>query len=366
MKKLLVSFNSRFSIIKFSQKGCRKMEKILSVSIAAYNVASTLKEVLNPFLNEGVRERVDVMIVNDGSKDDTAQIASEYQKKFPQTFRLISKENGGWGSTLNAGIHAACGKYFKQLDGDDYFSYENLSSYLDYLEKTDSDMVHTPFVTYTDTNGGVLNLLNDFAWQNYSLYPKETVLYLSECPNIRPEMHNLTVKTKLLQNHNIAISEHCFYTDVEYALKAYSICKTVSFYERPIYYYRLAFNGQSMGPLGIRKHYRDNQKMLLSMLDYYKTAISDPWIKSVLFRRLSAVCDLMYRMYFALQCTPKQKQELIEFDRLLKEHYKEFYDSVSTRPVQLLRKTNFNGYWLIAHYKMNKERRLKINFFEGE
>lgn len=342
------------------------MEKVLSVSIAAYNIATTLREVLNPFLMDNVRDRVDVMIIDDGSKDDTAKIAMEYQNQYPQTFRLISKQNGGWGSTLNTGMRAAVGKYFKQLDGDDYFSYENLPDFLNYLEKTDSDIVHTPFVTYSDASGGILNVLNDFGWKDYYSYPKEKTILLSECPSIRPEMHNFAVKSKIVQAHDITITEHCFYTDVEFCLKVFSVCKTISFYERPIYYYRLAFSGQSMGLGGIRKHYRENQKMLMGMLDYYSNEITEPWVKEMVFKRLSAVCELMYRMYFAQKCTKTQKKELIEFDRTLKEDYIEFYNSVKTRPVRILRKTKFFGYWLIGHWKMNRDRHWKINFFEGE
>ena len=95
-------------------------EKILSVSIAAYNVQDTLAEALVPFTAEGIREYVDVMIVNDGSNDNTAAIASEYVNQYPDTFRLINKKNGGWGSTLNVGVQEAKGKYLKQLDGDDF------------------------------------------------------------------------------------------------------------------------------------------------------------------------------------------------------------------------------------------------------
>lgn len=342
------------------------MEKVLSVSIAAYNIAATLREVLDPFLMDNVRDRVDVMIVDDGSKDDTAKIAMEYHDMYPDTFRLISKPNGGWGSTLNTGMRAAVGKYFKQLDGDDFFSYENLVDFLDYLEKTDSDIVHSPFVTYSDANGGILNVLNDFSWQDYYWYPKRRTLPLSECSNVRPEMHNLAVKSKLLQEHNITITEHCFYTDVEYSLKAFTICKTISFYERPIYYYRLAFSGQSMGLGGIRKHYQDNQKMLKGMLDYYTNKVTEPWAKEMMYNRLASVCDLMYRMFFALKCTKQQKQELIEFDRMLREEYPKFYRCVNTKPVNFLRKTNFFGYWLVGHWVMNQDRRYKRNFFEGE
>jgi len=342
------------------------MNKVLTVSVAAYNVAATLREVLDPFLTDGVTDRVEVLIVNDGSKDATADIATEYQTRYPDTFRLITKENGGWGSTLNAGIRAASGKYFKQLDGDDYFSRENLPAFLDYLENCDSDAVHTPFVTYTDTNGGILNVLNDFRWQYYGHYPKEHTLPLEEFPDFQPEMHNLTVRTGILQASGIFITEHCFYTDVEFCLKAVCACKTVSFFERPIYYYRLAFRGQSMGLGGIRRHYRDNQKMLTGMLSYYEDSLTDQWAKELVMRRLTAVCDLMYRMYFALQCTGKQREELMEFDRMLLARSPELYRSVVSRPVQILRRLRFRGYWLIGHLKMSRDRRRRINFFEGE
>ncbi len=342
------------------------MKKVLTVSIAAYNIAATLREVVEPFLMEDVINRVEVLIVDDGSKDDTAKIATEYQEKYPDTFRLISKENGGWGSTLNTGMRAASGKYFKQLDGDDFFSYENLSDFLDYLESADSDIVHSPFVTYSDSNGGILNVLNDFSWKDYADFPKRRTLYLAECIGVRPEMHNFAIKVELLNGKDLDITEHCFYTDVELSLKAFNISETISFYDRPIYYYRLAFSGQSMGLGGIRKHYQDNLKMLKVMLEYYENNVTESWAKKMMKERLVAVCDLMYRMFFALKCTRKQKKELIEFDRFLRENHKEFYKGVWSKPIATLRKTKFFGYWLVSHMLMSKERRLKINFFEGE
>ena len=112
--------------------------KILSVSIAAYNVEKTLDEVLIPFCNVKNKEILDVMIIDDGSKDRTREIASKYVKKYPDMFRLIEKENGGWGSTLNVGFREARGKYFKQLDGDDFFSPENLDDFLEYMKTASS------------------------------------------------------------------------------------------------------------------------------------------------------------------------------------------------------------------------------------
>ena len=82
-------------------------DKILSISIAAYNVAETLKECLEPLLHSKCLEKLDVMIVNDGSSDDTPQIAEAYARAYPGAVRLLNKENGGWGSTLNTGMKEA-------------------------------------------------------------------------------------------------------------------------------------------------------------------------------------------------------------------------------------------------------------------
>lgn len=96
------------------------MEKILTVSVAAYNVEKTIARTLDSCCADGVREQLEVIIVNDGSKDGTVDVVRSYCKRYPDTFKLIDKENGGYGSTLNCSIRAATGKYFKPLDGDDW------------------------------------------------------------------------------------------------------------------------------------------------------------------------------------------------------------------------------------------------------
>ena len=80
------------------------MEKILTFSIAAYNVEKYLDKLLKTIICVPNNEMVEVLVVNDGSKDNTAQIAKEYEKNYAGVVRLIDKENGGHGSTINRGI----------------------------------------------------------------------------------------------------------------------------------------------------------------------------------------------------------------------------------------------------------------------
>ena len=89
------------------------MAKTLSVVIPSYNVEKYLPEILPTFLSPEVLDDIEVLIVNDGSKDNTSKVGKEFQDKYPNTVRIIDKENGGHGSTINRGIEEAVGKAFK-------------------------------------------------------------------------------------------------------------------------------------------------------------------------------------------------------------------------------------------------------------
>ena len=98
------------------------MKKKLTVSIAAYQVEKYIRKTLSSFIEDGIRDQVEVLIIDDGGHDGTLRIAKEYAARYPDTFFPIHKENGGWGSTVNCGIENAHGEHFKLLDGDDYFA----------------------------------------------------------------------------------------------------------------------------------------------------------------------------------------------------------------------------------------------------
>ncbi|NOL49905.1 glycosyltransferase family 2 protein [Pelistega europaea] len=333
--------------------------KILTVSIAAYNVEKYLEEALLPFTLSKRQKDLEVLIIDDGSKDSTPDIARKFQTLYPDMFKLISKENGGWGSTLNIGIKEGTGKYFKQLDGDDYFSPENLDNFIDFLKSTEADFVHAPFVTFTDKNGALLHILST-GWD----IPWRKVVDIFEIPPFCPAMHTVTVRLDILKNNNIHITEKCFYTDVEFVLKTIRFCTSAAFYELPIYYYRLARNGQSMSIEGVRKNWQDHQKTLLNLLEYEKTNNLSPRMKTIFFDRLKHMCSLQYIFFFAL--APKQNNRFIlkEFDSKL-QNYPDYYHSITNNAVKLLRKTNFIGSNFIGRIQTHRDKRKKIHIFEG-
>ena len=336
------------------------MEKVLTVSVAAYNVESTLEDALKPFTKCEYKDVLEVLIIDDGSTDDTSIIGKRYQSKYPSIFRLISKKNGGWGSTLNTGIENGTGKYFKQLDGDDYFSAKNLDYLLRFLISTHADLVYTPFVTFEDTNKSILLKIGA-----YEHIPYEEMMSLKELNDFIPAMHTLAVRMDVLKNNHITITEHCFYTDVEFVLKVCNYCRTITFFELPIYYYRLARSGQSMSISGVRKHYKDHLKMLLQMLEYESDNVTRQEVKNIFESRLTAACEMQYIFFFALKGTDSQKKELKCFDRILKEKYPFYYARIKNGAVDILRKMNFWGYSIIGHIQTLRDKQKKINIFEG-
>lgn len=118
------------------------MEKLLTVSVAAYKVEKYIKNTLESCVIPEIMEALEVLVIVDGVCDRTPDIAEEYEKKYPDTFRVIIKENGGYGTTVNYGVKEAKGKFFKLLDGDDTFDREGLIDLVNFLKNNkDTDLV---------------------------------------------------------------------------------------------------------------------------------------------------------------------------------------------------------------------------------
>lgn len=129
------------------------MEKLLTVSVAAYNGAATLQKALESCLvaDESLQALLDVIIIDDGSTDGTAALAQAFVQAHPGSFRLVSKVNGGYGSTLNTAVELASGRYFRTLDCDDWFDTNALQTLLRRLQNCTADAVYTNYRTVQET-----------------------------------------------------------------------------------------------------------------------------------------------------------------------------------------------------------------------
>ena len=126
------------------------MNKILTIVIPTYNMEEYLRSTLDSLIvPESESKKLEVLIINDGSKDNSSAIGHEYQENYPDIFRIIDKENGNYGSCVNRGLAEARGKYIKILDADDSFNNDNFLLLLKKLESCDADVVITDYTLVT-------------------------------------------------------------------------------------------------------------------------------------------------------------------------------------------------------------------------
>ena len=121
------------------------MSKLLSIIIPTYNMAALLPRCLDSLVSAKNADKIEAMVVNDGSKDNSLEVARTYETRYPDTVTVIYKPNGNYGSTINAALPVAQGKYVKILDSDDWFDTTALDAFVELLSTLDVDMAITHF-----------------------------------------------------------------------------------------------------------------------------------------------------------------------------------------------------------------------------
>ena len=325
------------------------MGKILTVSVAAYNVEKFLEFALKSCVENKILGDIEVLIVDDGSNDRTADIARKYVNLYPESFVLIRKENGGYGSTVNCGIQHAHGKYIRLLDGDDWFVSKNLIAFISYLKRADVDMIITPYLEcWENSKETILKMPGEI---------KENEVYemdrMKKWPQIA--MHNLTVKTELFQKNHILLTEKCYYTDIEYYMYPFKYAKTCAFLNTPLYCYRLGREGQSMSDVGLKKHIDDHIKVLEDIIKFYYVdgAVSygnkDIFIKERICTLIRACLNVVWKLDSEYDAERKMKK----IDMILKQTYP-YPIPYMGKEVWLIRNTKylfFPLFWSFFHNK---------------
>lgn len=313
--------------------------KILTVSIAAYNVENYLDQALESCLP--AIEALDVIVVNDGSKDGTLDVANVWAQKYPDSIRVVDKPNGGWGSAANASMPLARGKYFRFLDADDWFDEEGLIGLVDLLSKRSEDAIVMPYRRVYE-NGDDPELKDPLS------YLREGLHGVDELNPLQPvAAHSIVYKTDLLKSCDFNITEGCFYTDTEYAYLPLKRVDGIYVSRLPVYQYRIGREGQSVSVEGIRRHHPDIVRVCARLLRELGD-VEGPaarYLKGVLVKE----CCTTYRFLCISGPDAGVKQELRDFDELVKTGSPAVYSDMEKRSklVLLLRKTGFLA-WRMA------------------
>lgn len=320
------------------------MTKVLSIIVPSYNVEDYLNKGLATYGDESLSETLEVLIVNDGSTDSTPEIAQDYIRRFPQIFRLITKENGGHGSAINAGIATASGKYLRVIDGDDWVITKELTRLIEYLQCSETDLVIDVKTEVDKTSGAcaVFPLPQNIPLQRDLLFD-ETIATRDISPFIM--IHTLILKRDYLSTLDFTLLEHTFYVDYEFIVKATAFAKSISFCDTTVYQYLVGNATQSVSDQNYVKRWADHTRVTEEILFFTQKALDRDDLSAARKDYLSEKALLLIHTHYkiALIFDPERKrgkERARAFRDFLSQRYPKFAGATQKR----YRKT------LILHY----------------
>ncbi len=328
-----------------------KNQKILTISVAAYNVEDCVEKCLKSLIvDEKHMNKMEVLVQNDGSTDKTAEIVKKFVKKYPGIIKLINKENGGYGSTVNNSISMAVGKYFKILDADDEFDTKNLPEFLDELEKNDVDMVISPYVRVFQLSKRV-EQENMFPSQKSSKMEAQ-VLLSDKCDSQAFSMHMIATRTEILKNSGLVLPKHTLYTDGMIACVPLLYTKTILAFNKPIYIYKIGREGQSVSAEKRVSHSEDFVKVSKAILRASggkSTQIFD------FFTRNNCARTIWNLLFCPVNATNKKR--ILDFDLFVKKTNRKIWEDMNSwKTIRLLRMVHFSWLaYIVLHIKVRRK-----------
>ena len=243
-------------------------QKVLSIIVPTYNMEKYLAYCMDSFLIHKNLNKLEVLIVNDGSTDKSLEIARRYVSRAGDVFKIIDKKNGNYGSCINAALPIATAKYVKVVDADDSVNTGNLDDFVSFLAEHDVDLA-----------------LSDFTLVNEERIETKTISY--------------NFGKSFLLSSGYFQTEGISYTDQQWIFSPMATVKTVGIFNQPVYQYLIGRAGQTVDPAVKIKKMADRIKCVLDMAIQYEklhTQVS-PAVKAYLDARIRPNVQDIYLTY---------------------------------------------------------------------
>ena len=218
-------------------------------------------------------EEVEILIVDDGSKDATYEIGKELEEQYPTIVRVIHQENGGHGSAVNTGLREATGIYFKVVDSDDWVKEEGLLQVLELLKSMVKDGVNLDM------------LICNYVYEKVGEKRKKVIHYRTTLPQNQLFtwddvshfklgkyilMHSVIYRTKLLRDCGLKLPEHTFYVDNIYVYQPLPYVKTMYYMDLNLYRYFIGREDQSVNENNMMKRIDQQLFVTKTIIDLHE------------------------------------------------------------------------------------------------
>lgn len=245
--------------------------KLISFVVPSYNSEKYLNKCLDSLLEAG--DDGEIIVVNDGSTDNTSKIAHEYQNKHPSIVKVVDKPNGGHGSGVNVGLANASGLYFKVVDSDDWLDNGALKILLETIRIHQKQQclpdLYVANLVKERVEAGTQKVIKckkffpqnkNFGWNDVKKFGLMDFLI----------MHNMVYKTEILRNYGLVLPEHTFYVDNLVAYNPLPCVQTLHFLDVDLYRYYIGRSDQSVTAENITKRYRQQICVMKNMAFSHK------------------------------------------------------------------------------------------------
>ena len=274
------------------------------------------------------KDDVEIIIIDDGGKDNTGKIADKYQKKYPNIVKAIHQENGGHGEGINVGLKHATGKYFKVVDSDDWLDEDAYKKLLKEIKHIDTDLVVCNYVyTYTD---GRSDQVISFA----NVYDEGKVLTWDDIHKFKvtqyPSLHSMMYKKSVLDKSNIDLPKHVFYEDNLFIYLPLVNTKTIYYLDLDLYRYYIGRADQSVQESQMIK--RSSHQVLVSekvCTAYDLTEIENKKLRKLMTR------ECIFLMTIGVVFSR------LAFNKEGEKQYKELWKSVKEKNPKLYRRMRY-------------------------
>lgn len=316
--------------------------KYITFTIPCYNSQDYMRHVIDNLVAVG--DDIEVIIVNDGSKDDTGKIADEYQNKYPTIVKAIQKENGGHGSGVMAGIREGTGLYYKVVDSDDWVETADVITMVNLIKKhlqegVDIDLYVSNYVyehaadntRFVMEYRKILPIDQPFAWKDMKHIRLEMALL----------MHSLMYKLDKLKESGMELPNHTFYVDDIYCYVPLPKMEKIYYNNLDFYHYFIGRSDQSINYSIMCKRFEQQVRVFKIMYsfhnhDAFKNDFPKPLAKYMWnFLMIIGAVTIM-TIVGTKEDKPMRKQAFKDLAKWMKETDKKLYHKFRYRSLTML------------------------------
>lgn len=300
-------------------------EKILSIIIPSYHVAPYLYHGVYTMLEHSNAQKMEIIVVNDGSKDNTVEVAKKLQERYSEDIvKIIDKENGGHGSTINEGLKLASGKYIRIIDGDDWVNTEDMCKLIDILSEETADVIVTDY----SEDRAVENMLLERKWYSF-MQPGKHYIFDDLCyegygfGTWGPILATANFKKEMLKD-SFKLTEKSFYIDMEFDAFSIAKVKTMAYYPLDIYRYFIGRVDQSISENSYKRNYAQHENVIFRLIDFYENESVSKQKKAYVLNKL--IMPMITAHYVVLTQYLASGKKYYEFEKKLSQ-YPEIYNN---------------------------------------